>query len=181
MTPPDRQCGMTLIEVLVAIVVAAIGLLGMVALQMRAYAADSESYQRASAVMLLQDMVARINSNRAAAATYAATNVGVGPVQDCTAVVGASAQDLCQWGNLLRGAAEQSAGNNVGAMLLARGCITTQVPPASAPASVVLIVAVAWQGVTPTGAPASTCGQGAYSSEKLRRAATAIVEIGTLS
>ncbi len=173
MSDRRRQRGVTLIEVLVAILISTIGLLGMVALQLRAYAADTESYQRANALVLLQDMVNRINANRAAAPAYVASDIGVGPVQDCSGVAGLANQDLCQWGNLLRGETEQRQGSLVGAMQLARGCITS-------PAANTYIVAVVWAGVTPTGAPGTACGAGAYSDERLRRAVTAIVQIATL-
>jgi type IV pilus assembly protein PilV len=173
MTEQHAQRGVTLIEVLVALVLSVIGILGMIAMQMRAYAADAESYQRASAEILLQDMVSRINGNRSSAASYVQGDVGVGPVQSCAGTATLAAQDLCQWGNLLRGVAEQSHGNLVGAMTDARGCI-------SSIDARTYIVSVVWAGVTPTGAPATACGLNAYGDERLRRAVTAIVRIADL-
>ena len=80
-----RQCGVTLIEVLVAVVVTVIGLLGMVALQMRAYTTETESYQRAQAAILLEDMASRIRANNDNAAAYVTNDIGVGPIEDCLA------------------------------------------------------------------------------------------------
>ena len=167
------QRGVTLVEVLVALVISVVGILGMIALQLRAYAADEESYQRASAEILLQDMVSRINGNRALAASYVQTDIGVGALQDCTSAATLASRDLCEWGNLLRGAAEQSAGNRVGAMVSARGCV-------SSVDARTYIVSVVWAGVTPTGAPATACGLNGYGDERLRRAVTAIVRIADL-
>jgi type IV pilus assembly protein PilV len=170
---PHKQCGTSLVEVLVAMVITVIGLLGLMALQMRAYSAESESYQRAHAAILLEDLRNRIEANRANAADYVAADVGVGAAEDCAGLTGAEL-DLCEWGNLLRGAAEiDEDDNRVGAMLLARGCVVS-------PAADVYVISVVWQGTNETAAPATTCGQGDYGNEALRRAVTAIVRIGDL-
>ena len=54
-------------------VILLVGLLGLAALMTSSQKAESESYQRAQALLLLQDMVERINANRAVAACYAIT------------------------------------------------------------------------------------------------------------
>ena len=59
----QSQYGATMIEVLITIVILAFGLLGLVGLQAKVQLADFESYQRAQAVVLLSDMVDRINAN----------------------------------------------------------------------------------------------------------------------
>src|SRR5205809_2198626 len=64
------QYGATMIEVLITIVILAFGLLGLVGLQAQVQLADVESYQRAQAVVLLSDMVDRINANTGTADTY---------------------------------------------------------------------------------------------------------------
>ena len=68
-----RQGGLTLVEVLVSVVILLVGLLGLAALMTNSQKAEAESYQRAQALLLLQDMVGRINANRAVAACYAIT------------------------------------------------------------------------------------------------------------
>ena len=50
-----------------------VGLLGLAALMTNSQKAEAESYQRAQALLLLQDMVGRINANRAVAGCYAVT------------------------------------------------------------------------------------------------------------
>ncbi len=170
------QHGMTLIEVLVAVLISVIGLLGMIGLQLHAYSANMESYQRANAEILLQDMVNRMTSNEANAAAYVATNIGVGPAVTCPNTGPSAAQDLCEWGNLLRGAAEtDGSGKSIGAMLNARGCIYDT-------GSNSYRIEVVWEGVNPTGAPAAPCGANAFgsSNENLRRAVTAVLQVPDL-
>ncbi len=62
--PGSRERGATLIEVLVTIVILTFGLLGVAELQVRMHLAQAESYHRSHAVLLLQDMVDRVNANR---------------------------------------------------------------------------------------------------------------------
>jgi type IV pilus assembly protein PilV len=168
-----RQSGVTLIEVLVAVIVTVIGLLGMVALQMRAYANEAESYQRAQAAILLEDIANRIRANGENAADYVAADIGVGAAEVCEGAVTLAEQDLCEWGNLLRGATEADDGNNIGAMTAGRSCITN-------PAPSVYAITVAWEGAVPSSAPASTCGAGDFTSENVRRALSTVVRIPDL-
>ena len=177
--PPTRARGVTMIEVLVTIVILTFGLLGVVALQARMQVAQSESYHRSQAILLMQDMVDRVNANRINALNYVtATPLGTGnAIQDCTGLAGA-ALDLCEWNNTLLGASESTAGGQyAGAMIGARGCITNVV--ATMPRE--FLIAVTWQGLVPTVAPASTtCGQGQYGNDQMRRALVARVMIGCL-
>lgn len=177
--PTARARGLTLIEVLVTLAIVSIGLLGVAALQVRMQLAQAESYHRSQAILLLQDMVDRINANRNDALDYVTTGaLGVGnEIQDCSTLDG-TALDLCEWNNALLGTAESTAGGEpVGGMIDARGCISNVV--ASMPRE--FVVAVTWQGLAPTVAPASTpCGQGLYGDEQLRRALVARITIGCL-
>lgn len=175
--PRRRARGVTMIEVLIAIVILAIGLLGVAGLQSRMQVAEFEAYQRAQAIVLLQDMVDRVNANRKFAANYVtdvASPLGVGSTLNCAAPGTQALKDQCEWSSALLGAAESG---NLGAMAGGRGCIT--LPAAVMPRE--LVVAVVWQGVTPTLAPgATTCGQGSYGDEKTRRAIIARVKIACL-
>ena len=54
------------------------GLLGVAGLQSRMQVAEVEAYQRTQAIVLLQDMVDRINANRVNAASYATGSVTLG-------------------------------------------------------------------------------------------------------
>jgi type IV pilus assembly protein PilV len=172
--------GVTMLEVLVTIVIITLGLLGAAGMQSRLQVAEVEAYQRAQAIVLLQEMADRINANRKNAASYVtAAPLGTGSTLDCTAPATAVLDDQCKWSDRLLGSGETTSGGTtkLGAMSGARGCITN--PVAAMPREVV--VAVVWQGVTPTLAPASTnCGAGQYGDEKTRRAMIARVKVGCL-
>lgn len=177
-TSPAGGRGFTLLEILVTIVILAFGLLGVAGLQARIQVAEVEAYQRAQAIVLVQDMVDRLNANRRNGTSYVTgTPAGTGPVEDCSTMTGANL-DLCEWGNALRGASEKKGASSVGAMIGARGCITN--PVTTMPRE--FKVAVVWQGLAPTISPASTtCGQGQYGTDdKVRRAMVATVVIGCL-
>ena len=176
-----QQKGTSMIEVLVAIVIVVVGLLGLAGLQSRATLAEMESFQRAQALVLLQDMADRIHANRRNTAAYvtgAGAPLGTGlAVADCAALAGAL-RDRCEWSNALLGAAENQGGTSVGAMIGARGCV--EVLSANMPRR--YLVSVVWQGLNPTAATAATtCGAGQYGANELsRRVVTTTVTIGCL-
>lgn len=189
MANPERLAsGFAMVEVLVSIVIILIGLLGLAGLQTRAQEAEMESYQRAQALILLQDMVDRINANRQTAPCYAITD-GAGmpflgtssPVAiGCFGYGDANTQaqavaDMTEWQDLLLGASETLGANSVGAMLGARGCITL-----TDPARNVYTIAVAWQGLTQTAAPAVACGNNLYGDEMRRRVVWTTLQIADL-
>ncbi len=64
------QAGFTMLEILVSIFIMTLGLLGLAGLQLRAQQGELESYQRAQALILANDMADRINANRRAAQCY---------------------------------------------------------------------------------------------------------------
>jgi type IV pilus assembly protein PilV len=189
-----------MIEVLVSLIVLLLGLLGLLGLQARAQTAEMESYQRAQALVLLQDIADRMNANRGDAWNLVykdASAGGGGALADCAGTSGA-ARDLCEWGNLLKGAAEVTGGGAcsaangaacVGAMIGARGCITYDSTTELANSGGAVIagtgvytISVVWQGLAPTAAPASTlaCGSGEYNGEGRRRVVTSTVRIAAL-
>ena len=180
---PKLQQGVMMLEVLVTLVIIAIGLLGLAGLQTRLQVAEMESYQRAQALLLLNDMANRIQTNQSVAGDYA-TGQTLGAGEDCpSAGSSQQAQDLNEWCLALQGAAEKSGGNDVGAMVGGRGCIE------SVGANQYMIT-VAWQGLTPISAPPESvsCGAGQYDSAETkcngdlcRRAITTIVRIANLS
>lgn len=179
-----HHCGFTLLEVLVAIIILAFGLLGLAALQGKMQLAEFESYQRAQALLLLSEITERMRSNSAQAVSYVSTTpLGTGDSQPatCTGSPGATF-DLCEWSNDLKGAGEASGGSNVGAMIGARGCITqVQAPNLSAGvcAPGIYRIDVVWQGLQPTVASPLTCGQGSYgSNDALRRVVSTQVAVG---
>jgi type IV pilus assembly protein PilV len=181
--PPRRsQQGATLIEVLVSLVILMIGLLGLVGVMIQSQRAQLESYQRVQALLLVQDIAARINTNKAVANCYVlATYLGTGnetvPAPSACAVGTAPqkdrvTQDLTDWRDLLLGSAELTSptGDKIGAVLGARGCITKDVT------TNLYQVSVAWQGSGPTTAPPGsiTCGQGLYGADDAARRAVSL-------
>ena len=169
------ESGFSMMEVLVTIAILVFGLLGMVGLQLRATAMELESYQRAQALILLQDMVDRLSINKVNAASYIAADVGAaGTEQNCATPTTIAGKDLCAWNNILVGAAEKSGTRKIGAMIGARGCITN-------PAANVYLITIAWQGLSPTAAPVEACGLNAYGDDRQRRTASVVVRVATLS
>lgn len=204
-----RALGFTMIEVLVTLVVLALGLLGVMGLQARGQQAELESYQRAQALVLLQDMVDKINANRADAhnLVYSTTTTfpvgGGGALSDCTGKTGA-AYDVCDWTNELNGAAEAAASSAcdttagtgcVGAMLGARGCIAydataelTDSTGTKMAGTGIYTLTVTWQGVAATTAPPASivCAQNLYPTptspnDAYRRAVTSTIRVANLN
>lgn len=180
------QRGLTLLEVLVTIVILAFGLLGLAGLQARMQVAELESYQRAQAIVLLEEMVDRIKANPKNAMSYVPAplgkyTIGTGTAsQNCAALPGTPTQadiDLCEWNNALLGATEISGGGDkLGAMIGARGCVenTKDDMPRD------FLISVVWQGLAATKEPVSTnCGEGLYN-DGTRRAIVARITIACL-
>lgn len=191
------QRGTTMLEVLITIVIIATGLLGLVGLQARLQVSEMESYQRAQALVLLNDMANRIASNRNAAASYATAATIIAPLGaglDCpTTTASQKERDIGEWCSALKGAAESSPGvtcntttgvNCAGAMIGGRGCVENL-------GSGEYMVTIAWQGLVPLSAPplSVACGQTEYDStvvgaacinDLCRRVVTTIVRIATL-
>jgi type IV pilus assembly protein PilV len=178
-----RQQGAAMLESLIAMLIVAFGVLGFVGLQARTAVTNLEGYQRAQAMILLNDMVQRVSSNRTAAASYVLTAQYVGastPPTTCPTTTVAD-QDLCEWAKLLLGAAETEGANSVGSIRTARGCIqqVTGTPNE-------YVVAVFWEGVRGSAASPVACGFGSttsptYTDTTMRRGVSTVVRIGVLS
>ena len=176
---PDK--GFSMIEVLVTIVILLVGLLGLAGLQARALTSQMESYQRSQALILLKDMAERIENSRGNGVTTATRGTGYNSsaALDCAALTG-SDLDLCEWHNALLGTSEKAGGENVGAMIGARGCIYVITAP-SAGVIGEFRVEVAWQGFNSTAVPALNCGANQYgSNDALRRVVSLPVNIASL-
>lgn len=187
MEPTNKylQQGVTLIEVLVTIVILTIGLLGLAGLQSRLQVTEVEAYQRAQALILLEDMANRITVNRNSASSYV-TGVSnpLGTGMTCpTSTATRKDIDLKEWCNTLQGASEVLNTNRVGAFLGGRGCIENL-------GSGQYLVTIAWQGVGPISAPPSSiaCGKDQYDTtssvcvnDLCRRVLTTIVRVATLT
>lgn len=190
-----RESGFTLIEILVTILLLALGLLGVIGMQTRASAAEFESYQRGQALSLARDMQARLLSSRGILAGYLHPSVSsadgsvylgngtgastfVDSAGNCIAPIAGNAvseaqYQACSWGRDLQGVAEKEGANAVGAMVGARGCIIQMNPP-QLNALADLYVVVVWQGIGPraeplTDSPAGQCASAVNFGSGLRR------------
>lgn len=181
------QAGTTMIEVLVTVVIIAIGLLALGALQLRLQASEVETYQRAQATLLVADIAQRLQTNRHEAPDYvtgASTPTGTGTT--CPVIAGNATRaqrDLSAWCHALQGSAESLGNARSGAMIGARGCVETL-------AANEYRVTVAWQGLTALSAPPAgvTCAANLYdggasspcTNDRCRRTASLLVRIASL-
>ncbi|MGH7463359.1 MAG: type IV pilus modification PilV family protein, partial [Longimicrobiales bacterium] len=130
-----------MIEVLVTLIIILVALLGIAALQARAQVAELEAQQRAQALILMSDIVDRVNANRETLSCFAFTS----NVTNGTPYIGATGSNhlgstscsastsayntlanntITALDNLLKGNTETAGGKNVGAMIGARACIS---------------------------------------------------------
>ncbi len=185
---PTSQRGASMIEVLVTMVIIAFGLLGMAGLQSRMQVAEVEAYQRAQALILLNDMANRLATNRYAAASLNSyvTGSAIDPSTNCATTYAGTSMvetDLKEWCNALQGAAETQGASKVGAVIGGRGCVQSL-------GNREFLVTVAWQGIVPLSAPPATvpCGQNQYNgsstspcvNDLCRRVVTTVVRISLL-
>lgn len=194
-TPACRQAGFSLIEILVAIVILSIGLLGVLGMQTRAAAVEFESYQRGQALSIARDMQARLLSARGLvngfrdgrlSSTDGSVYVGEGSGAvalldgdgNCPAaapgdVLSEAQRQLCEWALALQGAAQREGASSVGAMLGARGCVMRVEPP-QLNALADFYVVVVWEGnlprtEPPADSPAARCAGDVDFGAGLRR------------
>lgn len=164
------QNGAALIEVLVSILIVSFGLLALAGLQTKMNSALMESYQRAQALTLLEDMTQRIQVNQSMSSNYVAASLGTGDglTTNCSTLATRALIDRCEWSNALKGAAATNSGNNIGAMIGARGCVE-QLQAANGAAGIcqpaIYRVTVAWQGLNATVVPAVACGANQYGDD----------------
>jgi type IV pilus assembly protein PilV len=183
--PSNRraQAGFTLLEVMIAVLVFAIGMLTTASLQLVAKRANYESLQRTTASQLAFDMLERIRANSAAMNSYTGGGElvlgggtrGAEPVPNCDSVADActagdvALNDLWQWEQLVDGATEVSGGAGTGGLVSPTACIRG---PAGGVAGT-YTVAIAWRGVSELEDPViDNCGSGSGlygANNELRR------------
>lgn len=86
-TPPARQAGFTLVEVLIAMIVMSVGMLGIAGLYLHSIQAGRTSVFRHQAITLAGDIADRIRANPSAGVNYQAIGQDHGCVNggvDCT-------------------------------------------------------------------------------------------------
>jgi type IV pilus assembly protein PilV len=160
-----HQRGTSMIEVLVALFILAVGMLGTSSLQLSSKRSNMEAKDRTIATMVAQGFVERMRMNPRQLATY--TDAGAGRALDGTvfAAVDCSVEctdiemanlDLYDFEQSLAGAAEQIGGTSVGGISEPLACIDG--PDGG---SATYTVAIAWRGLTRLSDPTiHTCGQG---------------------
>ena len=178
-----EQAGFTLIEVLITFLILAVGLLGLAGLQVTTLDSQFEAYQRAQAVMLAEDMANRIRVDALAARAGDYTvgdQYGLLADADCTVITNSADRYLCEWNQVIAGAGVTEAGQRLGSIVGARGCIANMV--GSTDGESIIRVTIAWQGNSPTVAPASTCGENQYGDDdRFRRTASVDVVLANLA
>jgi type IV pilus assembly protein PilV len=110
-----RQSGFSLLEVLIALLVLSIGLLGLAALQTMGLKFNTQSYQRTQAVLQAYDIIDRMRANPIGMAAGLYNNVGINdsaptlPTCPCSSTQMAN-YDLNQWKNAIGALLAQGKG-----------------------------------------------------------------------
>lgn len=99
--------GFTLLEVMVALVIFSIGLIGLAGMQGLSLQNNQVAYKRTIATQLVTDMADRIRNNPAGAydgtiPSSAPTTSCVGPAADCNTVALMTDHDLFEWDQTLK-------------------------------------------------------------------------------
>jgi type IV pilus assembly protein PilV len=130
--------GFTLVEVLVALVVLAVGLLGIGVLLVASLQSSRLALQRTAAVLLAADMADRIRANRAGGPAYALADATLvpPPPKACTAAAGCSAAEIS--------ASELYDWQQAVVRALPDATTVITVTPGAAAASVIYTISVAW-------------------------------------
>jgi len=103
----NKSTGFTLIEVLIAMVVLAIGLLGLAGLQVTSLKNNQSAYNRSQATQLAYDLADRMRANVAGVATY--TTGTAAAISTCKNTTGCSpaemaVNDLFEWNSAISAA-----------------------------------------------------------------------------
>ncbi len=121
--------GFTLIEILIAMVIMAFGLLGLAGLQASGLKQNQSAYLRSQATALAYDLADRIRANRSQVTTYIAASSGAGTqTTNCLNTTGCSpllmaAHDIFEWKSMVSspplngtGSLAQSSGSGTATM-----------------------------------------------------------------
>lgn len=150
------QRGFGMIEVMVAVLVLAVGVIGFAGLQTRAVRASGDSYYRTQAMSIAQDLAERMRVNGSQRTYYRTSTLwsGTAATTNCVTTT-CSAQAMADYDSATIRANAQA--------LLPQGLVRVEQCKASA----VTCIYVAWDGTTPTsGGTATECvdANGQYAS-----------------
>jgi type IV pilus assembly protein PilV len=165
----ERSSGFSLVEVMVAVFVLTVSMLGVGALQITSKRTHFESVQRTTAALLAQELLERMRTNAGQLTVYTAAGSGrildletaaelVSP--DCASATcspnGLALYDLAEFFDALRGVSEQQGGTESGGLVEPTVCLDG---PETAPG--IVRVAIAWRGMSALADPVSdACGSG---------------------
>jgi len=185
----NRSKGVGLIEVLVAVPVLSVGVIGVAGLQLNAKRSGYEAVQRSIASALVQDILERIRGNNAVIAAYVTAANGLGggsiavePAPRCISSATAcsatqlAAHDLWEWEQAIDGVAEMRGLQTTGGIASPTACIANNAG--------VVTVSIAWLGVRDMTNPvANACGAGLgrYGNNDARRQLLTITTFVTSS
>lgn len=180
---PDKnsQYGYLLVEVMVAMVIILLGVIGIAKVQHTSKSANAQAVQRTIASTLSDNLIERIRSNTAGIGTYFPSDSTVilkgnttAPGQTCVAgsmcdPAQLAAFDIWEWEQNLIGVLETASGTNTGGLVDPIVCLRR--PPGGGDG--IYHIAIAWRGQSrieqiaiAENANASTCGtlasDGAY-------------------
>ncbi len=149
-----KSRGFTLIEVLITVFVAGIGLLAVAGLQAMSKKFNYDAVQRTTASTLAQSMVESMRTNPGFLDSYITADASsMSSAVDCGAAdarcspLEIAAYDLQRWSQSLSGAEARVDGEDVGGLVDATGCIQ------KGGVTGLYTVAIAWRGITGIGPP----------------------------
>lgn len=97
-SPMPGQSGLTLLEILIAVLVLSVGLLGVAGLQLTGLKNGQQSYQRSQVAVLAYEMADRMHANRQAAETGAYAFAAPPPVPGANCQTGnCTSAELAAW------------------------------------------------------------------------------------
>ncbi|MEH6518575.1 MAG: type IV pilus modification protein PilV [Halioglobus sp.] len=189
------QRGFGLIEVLISVLILAVGILGLAAMQLGAKRASFEATQRSIATSMARDILERMRSNPGELDTYAGlasdlivdTYTGT-PATDCSTVSCTpdllAAYDMWDWTRMIQGDRTKLAGAAAGGLLSPVVCLHNNAGTTAVEGLVTVVIA--WRGVSeidqtvlddPGGLGLGECGTGEFDSatvtgDRLRRQLT---------
>lgn len=145
-----RESGVTLIEVLIAVLVLAIGFVGTMRMQGIAKQSNFEALQRTQAVFIAKDMLEKMEANRSSAGVldqYKGSYSGQSeskPSTSCFGGSGCNVDNLVNWDRYqfdqaIFGASHTLNGSSVGSMIDAKGCIHVK--------DGLVTIALVWKGL----------------------------------
>ena len=189
-----NERGASMIEVLATLFMLTVGLMGHLGIHSELHKSSVESYQRTQAIVLMNNMIERMNANRYSGPCYAistgsgsnflGTQASEKLIENITCEGWGDADtqaiaknDLLEWDGFLKGmSAVDGNGQMVGAMLGARGCITLD----SSTTPETYTITIAWQGLTDSLGSDNSCALGLFGTNTKRRVLSTTVQFAEL-